>query len=238
MDGSAPGFVRLDVRGTAGWIVLDRHERRNALNGPMILGIEGGIARFAADPGVRCVILASTGTAFCAGADLGDAGNGATPPGIRIYARAARAILGSPKPVLARVQGPAVAGGVGLVAACHLAVGAEAARFSTPEVRSGLYPLMVHALIEATVGRKRAFSLGLLGVELDAGAALGAGLLHEVVPACDLDRRIDELSAAMAGIPPDVMGMALGALHSTAGMDAIARIDALQESLNRLDDAR
>lgn len=230
--------VIVGTRGSAGLVVMDRQESRNALNAPMVRGIVAGLETHAADPALSCVVLAASGTAFCSGADLRESDDAGGRTGIRMYADLVRAILSSPLPVIARVQGPAVAGGVGLVAACHLAVASAKARFFTPEVRSGLYPLMVHALIESTVGRKRAFSMGLTGAQLDARLAAELGLVNAVVDETELDATIDSWAGSIADADRDGLTFSLTALASSAGLRVEDRVRRLQLALDELSERR
>lgn len=218
--------------------MLDRHERRNALDRACIEALTEGIGKLGQDPSVRCVVLAAEGRVFCGGADLKELEGGSGREGIRIYASAIEAIMGSAKPVIARVQGPAAGGGVGLVAACHLAVASTSARFLTPEMKSGLFPLMVHALISPIVGRKRAFAMDLTGRELAAGEAASLGLVNEVVDPGKLDETIEAWIGTMSGIRPRTMARALGALQRTRSMDTLARVIELQRTLNEIADSR
>jgi enoyl-CoA hydratase/carnithine racemase len=230
MDEREDRGVRLERRGPAGWIVLDRHARRNALSRTCIEAIVAGIDGYGREDGIVAVVLAAEGSVFCGGADLKELGDSGGSAGIRIYSRAIEAIMGSTRPVIARVQGPAAGGGVGIVAACHLAVASPEARFLTPEVRRGLFPLMVHAIIERTVGAKRAFAMDLTGMELDAHEARDLGLVNEV--SAEMDVVIDRWIAHISRISPETLSRALGALHGTRSLDVPARVVELQRILD------
>ena len=218
--------------------MLDRHERRNALDRASIEALVEGVARLEQDDAVRAIVLAAEGSVFCGGADLKELAQGSGQEGIRVYASAIEAIMGARKPVIARVQGPAAGGGVGLVSACHLACGTKAARLLTPEVKSGLYPLMVHALLEGTIGRKRAFEMDLVGRELSAHEARDMGLLNEVVDDRDLDATVGRWIETLSSLPPATMAHALAALHRTRHQDVLSRVLELQNELNHIADSR
>jgi methylglutaconyl-CoA hydratase len=237
-DPDAQGPVLVRIEGRAGWLVLDRHQRRNALDRATIEAMVEGIARLERDDAVRGIVLAARGTVFCGGADLKELEAGTGREGIRAYATVIEAIMRASKPVIARVHGPAAGGGVGLVAACHLACGTPAARLLTPEVRSGLYPLMVHALLEAAIGRKRAFAMDLLGRELAAREARDLGLLNEVVDEEDLDATVGGWIETLSAVPPATLSRALSALHRTRHEDVLSRVLELQQALNRIADSR
>ncbi len=238
MEKAEQAPVRVRTAGRAGWLVLDRHERRNALDRASIEALVDGVARMERDAAVKAIVLAAEGSVFCGGADLKELAEGGGREGIRVYATAIEAIMGASKPVIARVQGPAVGGGVGLVAACHLACGTPSARMLTPEVRSGLFPLMVHALVEATIGRKRAFAMDLVGRELTAREACDVGLLNEVVGEEELDRTVERWVEALSCITTATMSHALTALHRTRQGDALSRVLELQGELNEIADSR
>jgi methylglutaconyl-CoA hydratase len=235
--GTARG-IRVEQRGRAGWIVLDRHAQRNALDRPCIEALVEGLERLAGRGEVRTVVLAAEGTVFCGGADLKELERGGGREGIRIYARAVQAILSCRCPVIARVQGPAAGGGVGLVAACHLALATPAARFLTPEIRSGLFPLMVHALVESTIGRKRAFAMDLTGAQLSAAEARELGLVNVVVEPGDLDATIEEWTATLSTARHQTLTRSLAALHDTRSLDTLERVHTLQRVLNTIADER
>ena len=230
--------MHVRTRGRAGWLVLDRPERRNALDRASIDAIVSGISRLAGDEAVRGIVLAAEGPVFCGGADLEELASGTGREGIRVYARAIEAIMGSTKPVIARVQGPAAGGGVGLVASCHLAAGTPGVRLLTPEVRSGLFPLMVHALLEGAIGRRRAFAMDLLGRELAADEARDLGLLNAVVDPSDLDATVEAWIDSIASVPAATLSRALAALHETRHVDALSRVLELQGTLNDIADGR
>jgi enoyl-CoA hydratase/carnithine racemase len=236
MRGEDRSSIRIERRHLAGWIVLDRHERRNALDRPAIESIVRAIGSFGSDEAVRTIVLAAEGTVFCGGADLKELERRDGREGIRIYASVIEAIAGSTKPVIARVQGPCAGGGVGIVAACHLACGTPEARMLTPEVKAGLFPLMVHALIEDTVGRKTAFAMDLTGRELSAREACDVGLLNEVVEPRDLDATVESWIEELSRIRPATLRRALAALHATRAMTTLERVVALQGHLNEIAD--
>ena len=141
--------VRSERLGQAIWLTIDREERRNALNEAVLDGLRAGLAEADATPGVRAVVITGAGEkVFCAGGDLKPNAEGdpfsVNPaerdnPAVKLF----RAIVDCPLPVIARVNGHALAGGFGLVCACDFAVVADHARLGVPEARIGLFPLMI-----------------------------------------------------------------------------------------------
>lgn len=190
--------VLYEIRDAAAWVTINRADQRNALNPAGIEGLLGGLERAAADVTVRSVVLTGAGDrAFCAGADLA----GMQPAGERIHEHARRsrigellsALLKHPKPVVARVNGHALAGGFGLMLACDLVVAAEDAEFGTPEVNVGLWPFMISAVIRRNIPRKIALEMMLTGRRVTAAEGERWGMVNRVVPRAGLDGAMGEL---------------------------------------------
>jgi methylglutaconyl-CoA hydratase len=134
-----------------------------------------------ADARVRAVVLTGNGPAFCAGADLKNRGGGAVAAGGKSpFVEILELIWDGPKPVIAAVNGHAFGGGIGLVAACDVAIGASTAKFSFSEVRIGVIPAMISVVVLPKLGAHRTMQLFLTGERFDAERASAYGLLHEV----------------------------------------------------------
>jgi len=202
------GDVRFEIRGAAAWLTIDRPDRRNALNDEVIDGLLEGLARAGRGDGVRCVVLTGAGDrAFCAGADLKDTmapgEGGADRHDLRgKIARLYLALVRHPLPVIARVNGVTLAGGLGLVAASDLAIAADDASFGTPEADLGLWPFMASAVIRRDVSRKAVMELLLTGRRCSATEAERIGLINRAVPRPELDAAIDELVGVVAAKGP------------------------------------
>ena len=200
--------VRYEHRGPAAWLVIDREERRNALSDEVVAGILGGLARAAADTEVRTVVLTGAGDrAFCAGGDL--AGNLAPDEG-RVgshdrrgnVATLLRAVADHPQPVVARVNGVALAGGFGLMLACDLVVAADDVQVGTPEIDLGLWPFMISAVILRNVPRKIAVEMMLTGRRFGADEAARWGMVNRVVPRSELDGAVEDLVGTLGAKSP------------------------------------
>lgn len=195
--------VRYAVDAGIATLTIDREAARNALSPGVVQGLREGLARAEADPAARCIVLTGAGSrVFCAGGDLGGmSGDGflAGHDGRRAYGQLLLALQQVPKPTVARINGHALAGGLGLVLACDLAVASDAAGFGTPEIDRGLFPMMVLAFLQRHVGRKRALELLLTGDRLTAQQALEWGLVNRVVPAAELDQATATLAGKLAG---------------------------------------
>ena len=188
-----------EMRGIAAWITLNRPEKRNALSGTLVREAFEHLGAAGADERVRCIVLTGAGRAFCSGMDL-KSPPGHVAPGERPvpFDALLRAIRESAKPVIAAVNGPAFAGGLGLVGASDIVVSAQSARFSFSEVRLGLIPAIISVVCVPKLGAHHAMRLFLSGERFDAEAALRYGLVHRTVPSDDLHTAIEEEIDAIA----------------------------------------
>jgi enoyl-CoA hydratase/carnithine racemase len=203
--------VLLDSRDGVLRITINRPEQRNAVNTEVLAGIRAGLERATEDPGVRAVVLSGVGDrAFCAGADLrqavdsdGGVFSGAVDshPFIEVFRAAERC----GKPLIARVNGHAMAGGLGLVCMCDMAIAVEGARFGTPEARVGVFPLMILSYLMRLVPRRRLLEMCLTAESFDAAAALEFGLLNRVVPESGLDAAVNNLLASLMAASPTAL---------------------------------
>ena len=187
-------LVRYEHRPPAVLLTLNRPDKRNALSRALIAALTAAVERARDDPAARCVLLTGAGPAFCAGMDLAelaatvDAEREVVWADALNLARLYDLIYTLPKPTVAVVNGPAVAGGAGLVSVCDLAVAVPEAKFGYPEVRRGLVAAMVMPHLLRLVGERMARYLLLTGVLIDASEALRSGLVNAVVAA---DRLLD-----------------------------------------------
>ena len=188
-----------EVRGVAAWITLNRPEKRNALSGVLVREVFEHLRRANAEARARCIVLTGAGRAFCSGMDLRSP-PGHSAPGERPvpFDALLRAIRESAKPVIAAVNGPAFAGGLGLVGASDIVVSSQGAVFSFSEVRLGLVPAVISVVCMPKIGPHHAMRLFLTGERFDAEAALRYGLVHRTVPADDLEAALGEEIAAIA----------------------------------------
>lgn len=199
-------------------LTLNRAERRNALNADILQGLHRGLARAAIDPEVRAVVITGAGDeAFCAGADL--AGKSfefdyAIPT--TAYSNLLRAAQALQVPLVARVNGACMAGGMGLLAMCDLAVAAPHAVFGLPEVKVGLFPMQVLAVLQGLVPQRALARLCITGRPVDAQAALQMGLVNEV--AQDLDAAMERLLTDLGAASPTALRRGLHAMKAMRSM--------------------
>ncbi len=200
--------LEIERRGAAAWLWLNRPEVRNALNDALTGALGEAFASLEKDAGVRVLVLAGRGAAFCAGGDLGRmevAAKFSRPKARRDAGRFAKLLYRIhtfPKPVVARVHAAAFAGGMGLVAASDLVVASEAAEFCLPETRIGLVPAMISPYLVRAMGEQQARRYMLTGERLSARDAQRLGFAHECVPAGELDACVDKFCARLAAAGP------------------------------------
>jgi methylglutaconyl-CoA hydratase len=196
-----------DRRGVAR-LTLNRPERRNALDGDLVGALLAGLAAIDGDPKIRVLVLSGSGEAFCSGADidwmrarLTDTAE-ANRSHAGMLADLMRRLNGLSKPTIARIQGPAYGGGVGLITCCDIAIAAETSIFALSEARLGLAPAVIAPYVIAAVGQRQARRLFLTAARIDAQEALRLGLVHRVVPTEKCDEAVEtEVGCLLAGGP-------------------------------------
>ena len=220
---------------------LMRPQLHNAFDAALIAGLTAALQDIAADPAARVLVLEAEGASFSAGADLhwmrgmaaaSEAGNREDSLAL---ARLMRTLDELPKPTIARVHGAAFGGGVGLVACCDIAIGATEAKFGLTEAKLGLLPAVISPYVVAAIGPRHARRYFASAEVFDAAEALRIGLLHQVVPADELDaavrKQVDLLlkagplaAAGAKKLVRDVLAHADGARHDADNAALIARL--------------
>lgn len=211
--------ILYDVRGGAAWITLNRPEARNALSDPLVVELGAALRRALDDPTVRVIVLTGNGPAFCAGADLKSGGMKSADDGEQNpFVAVLTTIWDASKPVVARVNGHAFGGGVGLVAACDIAIAADSAMFSFSEVRIGVIPAMISVVVLPKLGIQNTMWLFLTGERFAATRAVEVGLLHRSVPADALDAAVDDVAAMIRLGGPNAIREAKHLVRRIPGM--------------------
>lgn len=235
-------MILYSVNDAVARIVLNRPEKRNALNDELIAEIKRGLKQASDDDSVRAIVISGAGKDFCSGADL-SALQKIAQASMSDNAEDARSLLDLflqirqiRVPVVAAVRGRALAGGCGLATACDLVLASETARFGYPEVKIGFVPAMVLAILRRNVSEKRAFELITRGEEIDAAYAKQIGLINQVFSEETFDddvnayvRRFTEVSstaiALTKGLLYEVDGLPfLESLETGADVNVIARM--------------
>lgn len=200
--------IRTTIHNQVATVVLSRPEMRNAFNDEVIADLTEAFVRLGDDSQVRAIVLMAEGTAFCAGADLNwmrrmaDYSREENERDAEKLAFMMRTIYECPKPTIARIQGDVYAGGMGLAAACDLAVSVDTAHFCLSEVKLGLTPATISPYVIRAMGPRAAHRYFLTAERFDAAQALRLGFVHEVVSADKLDATVAMwVQALLAGSP-------------------------------------
>jgi methylglutaconyl-CoA hydratase len=215
-------------------ITLDSPRTRNALSAQVRRELQDHLDAATADPAVRVVVLTHTGPVFCAGMDLKESrGATAGTQGVHELPRILHTILTCPRPVVARLAGPARAGGVGLVAACDLAVAADTATFAFTEVRIGVVPATISVTVLPRMARRAAHALFLTGETIDAARAAAVGLVDVAVPIDRLDAEVARYVDMLRRGAPGALATTKALLHGPPPGDLDAAFAAAQELSSR-----
>lgn len=201
-------------------VTLDSPRNRNALSAQLRRELQHHLDAAVADPAVRVIVLGHTGPVFCSGMDLRESrGAAADAQGVAEFPAILRTILTAPKPVVARVAGPARAGGIGLVAACDVAVAVDTATFAFTEVRIGVVPAVIAVAVLPRLLPRAAHELFLTGESFDAGRAQAIGLVNAAVPADRLDAEVARYVELLRLGAPGALA-ATKALMQRSGLDS------------------
>ncbi len=213
--------------------MLDRPERRNALNAALVAELRSELAELAADEDVRVIGLRGAGPDFCAGADLEAmermAGKQDPVDNLADAQKLGELLVlmrRHSKPIIAAVHGHALAGGAGLATACDLVLARDDAVFGYPEVRLGFVPAMVMALLRRAIGEKEAFELVTRGDRMDAGEARRLGLVNRVFPEEEWDEAVTGYAAELASRSKSAVSLIKRLLYGMDGLsfeEAVAR---------------
>ena len=226
------GPLRVEIDAGVATLTLDRPEKRNALDGRLVDALHDALGEIAAETEVRVVALRGAGNDFCAGADLAELESIAEMGPEESLADAQRlgdlfvALRTLDRPVVAVVQGRALAGGAGLATACDLVVAHEGARFGYPEVHLGFVPAMVMTILRRKVGEGRAFELVARGRRVDATEAHRLGLVNQVFGADGFEAAVAGYLGELAALPPSALALTKRLLYGLDGMafeEGIAR---------------
>jgi len=218
------------VAAQVAYLTINREPQRNALSRDAVSLFLKYLDEAEKDENVRVVLITGSGDkAFCSGADLADAAE--DQRGFRSYARLLKRLAGYPKPVVAKINGHCLAGGMGIMLACDIAISRNDAKFGTPEVNVGLFPMMIGALIYRNVLRKKAMEMVLLGEKLSAAQALEMGLITRAVAPDKLDAEIAETLRRLAEKSPIGMKIGKQAFYAMADMPFENAVDFLSEKI-------
>jgi enoyl-CoA hydratase/carnithine racemase len=222
------------------FLTINREDKRNALSRDVLQGLLDAVRAVASDDEANVVVVRSAGEkVFCAGADLAVMGNDATGfeqhEGRGLLKDLVVAMRTCPKPIVARVQGLCLAGGIGLAAGCDVVLAKESAQFGMPEVDRGLWPFMVSALLTRHLSPKHAMDYMLTGERFDARTAYAMGLVSRVLPDEGFDDAVTSYVDKLAGAAPVAVRLGKAAWVAAAETTSLpAALEAMQAQLSLL----
>lgn len=223
--------VRYHISGAVATLTLDQPDNRNALTPALVDGLGDGLASAVKDESARVIVLTNTGPAFCAGADLK---GGGLAPARHDLPSILTAIQDSPKPIVARIAGHCMGGGVGLAAACDLSIAAPEVRFGFTEVRIGAAPAIISVVCLPKMRRGDALELFLTGERITAARATQVGLITAVAGAEGLDAATDMVVSKLLAGGPGALAAAKRLVFDVPGRmraDAFAATAAISREL-------
>lgn len=217
-----------------GYITLDDPDRRNPLSEQTMCAVTDELERISRAEGVQVIVLRATGKVFSAGHDLSELVGRTQEDEQRIFdvcTRLMQTIQRIPQPVIAQVQGPAIAAGCQLVATCDLAVSVDTAVFGTPGVKIGLFCSTPGVAVSRAVGRKRALQMLLTGETIDAATAADWGLVNFVVAADELAARTADLAQQVATASPLTLQIGKHAFYRQVDLPQDAAYEDMAETM-------
>jgi enoyl-CoA hydratase/carnithine racemase len=221
-------------------LTINREDKRNALSADVMRGLFDGVRAGSTDDDVRVIVIGSVGErVFCAGADLAVMSEDSTGleqhDGRGLLAKLVVAIRECPVPVVARVQGICLAGGIGLASGCDVVLARESATFGLPEVDRGLWPFMVSALLARHISPKHAMDRMLIGDRFDAKTAYEMGLVSRVFPDDTFDAQVEEYVGKLANSAPVAIRLGKAAwVAATETAPLPIALEAMQAQLSLL----
>jgi methylglutaconyl-CoA hydratase len=216
--------VRYDLAGGVATLTLDRPDNRNALSVELVDALGDGLSAAANDPAVRVVVLTNEGPAFCAGADLSGKAP-ATPPRYTLPQILGEAMLDCQKPIMGRIAGHCMGGGVGLAAACDISIAADDVKLGFTEVRIGVAPAIISVVCLPKMRRADASELFLSGERITAARAAEVGLINRAVARDELDAAVADVVSKLLAGGPRALAAAKSLVACVPDMDRIAAFD-------------
>jgi methylglutaconyl-CoA hydratase len=202
-------FIEIEPSGSVAHVWLNRPQKHNALSAEVVVELTAAFEALGRDSAVRVVVLGGRGPSFCVGADLAGMRALAEAPyeqrvaDSELLARSFAAVAECPKPVIGRIHGHVLGGGLGLACACDLAVAAEETRFGFAEVRVGILPAVISPYVLRRIGDRHTRELMLTGERFGADVAQSIGLVQHVVPAAEVDAKVRERAGELLAGGPE-----------------------------------
>jgi enoyl-CoA hydratase/carnithine racemase len=240
------GMIRVSAAHGVATLTLHNPARRNAIGPAMVNELLHALADAEADAAVRAIVITGAGAAFCSGGDFAQWTGGASAsaeglPHKGDYADLLLAMTRATKPIVARVNGHALGGGLGLVVASHFAVAVRGAKLGTPEIDVGLFPMMIMAMLQRVMPRRRLLEMMLFGEKMDADHAAAAGIVNRAVEVAELDGAVKQYTDRILSKSPIAVRLGLDAFAAQDDLDLETALPLLRERLAACldtDDAR
>ena len=218
----AGGDLLVEQKGAVLWLTLNRPQRRNALTDDVMYALRDEFLAAARNPALSAIVLTGAGDkAFCAGADLTPGDTPFKPKVDRLQSPMGelfRAVHDCPVPILARVNGVCVAGGLGLFGMCDMAISVDTAKFGMPEVKIGLFPMQIMSVLRDLIPPRMLNEMCMTGQPISAQTAHELGLLNRIVPADQLDAAVDALVADLVAVSPIAVRRGKYAMRAVSAM--------------------
>jgi enoyl-CoA hydratase/carnithine racemase len=239
------GMIEVAPSGGIATVTLKNPARKNAIGPAMVNELLYALSDAEADATVRAVVLTGAGDAFCAGGDFSQMSAGissadALPPK-GDYADLLLAMTRATKPIIARVNGHALGGGLGLVAAAHFAIAVRGAKLGTPEINVGLFPMMIMAVLQRVMPKRKLLEMMLFGERLEADDAAKYGIVNRAVEVAELDGAVKLITDEILLKSPSTIRLGLDAYAAQDDLDLETALPLLRERLAgclTTDDAR
>ena len=228
--------VLYDVKDKVATITINRPERRNSMNAGVLAGLNKYFDEAAIDRGVSAIVLTGAGHTFCAGADLGSNFSGEQSfldmhDDRRHYTEVLLKMNKCKKPILAAIEGYCLAGGMGLCLSSDVVIASEDAQFGVPEIKRGLWPYMVTAVLIRNVGRKKAAELCMTGERISAAVAERIGMINHSVPSEQFEEKVTDMAKKLSSFSPAIMGLGKSSFYQIADMTTEAALNYLRSQL-------
>ena len=224
-----------EVKNNVAYITINREANRNSISSDAVTLFLERLETAEADNDVRVVCVSGAGDrVFCSGADLGGGigkGTGKENKSFKNYAALITRLAKFPKPTLAKINGHCMAGGTGFMLACDIVIAKEGAKFGTPEVNVGLFPMMIGALIFRNVLRKKAMEMILLGEKLTEKQALEMGMITRAIPEDQFESEVENVLKTITSKSPIGLKIGKEAFRDIETMDLEDSVNFLSEKL-------
>jgi methylglutaconyl-CoA hydratase len=211
-------FLDIERRGRVLEITLNRPDRRNALNREMCEDLVSSCEAADLDDSIGAIYWRSVGPVFCSGMDLEEASTAGAAEATAIHARLFSLGARLSKPIVCAVQGPALAGGLGLVANAHIAIAVHGTTFGLTEIRIGMWPFAIYRAIESALGPRRTMELTLSSKIFNTPEALAWGLVQEIVPPFELEERGEAIAYALANSATGTIRLGMEFVRQSRGL--------------------